>query len=159
MRCDVAVLPGERGEPRLPSGLRASISHKDTIAVAMVASGDGPDLGIDIETDAAPKRDIARWVLTPTELAAIESLRSRERARAVLVRFSAKEAIYKALNLRLRRYIRFQDVDVVPLADGSARAVVALQEGEGTIAIDVRWRCFDGFILTAARSTSLRTGN
>jgi 4'-phosphopantetheinyl transferase EntD len=84
-------------------------------------------------------------------LAEIAHLDVSDRAREVLLRFSAKEAIYKALDPFVRRYVGFGEVAVSPLPDGSARVTPDLRDGEGPFVIEVRWRRFEGVVLTTAR--------
>jgi phosphopantetheine--protein transferase-like protein len=106
---------------------------------------------VDVETDVERKHDIARRVLTDAERDAIVGLDDRARARAITVRFSAKEAIYKALDPFVRRYVAFDEVAVSPLPGGDARVVATLRAGEGPFAIAATWRVFDGLVLTTAR--------
>src|ERR1019366_2535368 len=88
------ILADERGAPRLPSGLAGSISHKEHVAVALVATeetGTAAKVGVDVEIDAPRARDIAAKVLRVEELADLGGMGADEKARAVLLRFSAKE--------------------------------------------------------------------
>jgi 4'-phosphopantetheinyl transferase EntD len=144
------VLADDRGAPALPRGIAGSISHKEELAVALVAREGTARIGVDVETDAARKRDIASKVLAPDELAEIAHLAADEREREVLLRFSAKEAIYKAIDPFVRRYVGFHEVSVTPRPDGTA--VVRARLAEKTrFAIDVRWRRLRGVVLTTAR--------
>jgi 4'-phosphopantetheinyl transferase EntD len=149
--CMSPVLGDDRGAPRLAPGAAGSISHKEHVAVALVTPEDGARVGVDVEVDVARKHDIARRVLTAAELVEIEGLADGARSREILVRFSAKEAIYKALDPFVRRYVGFEEVAVTPLAGGSARVVAELRHGEGPFAIAATWRAFDGLVLTTAR--------
>ena len=69
----------------------------------------------------------------------------------MVLRFSAKEAIYKALDPWVRRYVAFREVDLTPLPDGTARVTMRLPEG--AFACDVRWRRLPGLVLTTAKVT------
>lgn len=145
------VLADARGAPALPPGVAGSISHKEDMAVALVAIDGRAKLGVDVERDAPGKLDISKKVLTDEELAEIAKLGSAERAREVLLRFSAKEAIYKALDPYVQRYVAFREVAVTPRPDGTAVVTSRLPAAEGTFAMDVRWMRRDGTILTTAR--------
>jgi 4'-phosphopantetheinyl transferase EntD len=92
------ILATERGAPALPEGFVGSISHKDGIALALVARDQGQRLGIDIETVAPVREHIASHVLRPEELAAVEELSRDLWWRQVIIRFSLKEASYKAVD-------------------------------------------------------------
>ncbi len=145
------VLTGERGAPILPAHVAASITHKDDVAAALVAAADGRCVGVDVEADVVRATDIASKVLASGEQAELAALPPAERAREVLLRFSAKEAVYKALDPFVRRYVGFHEVSVVPRPGGDAAVTAHLPPGEGPFAIEVRWRRFEGLILTTAR--------
>ncbi len=147
----VAVPTDDRGAPVLPGGVVGSITHKEGLAAALVAPGSRARIGVDLELEVARTLDIAPRILTPGELAEIAPLDANDRAREVLLRFSAKEAVYKALDPFVRRYVGFGEVAVSPRADGTALVVPGLRAQEGPFAIDVRWRRFDGIVLTTAR--------
>jgi enterobactin synthetase component D len=145
-----AILADARGAPVLPPGIAGSISHKESLAVAIVARG-AARVGVDVEIDAASAPDIAPKVLTDGERAELASLEANERAREVKLRFSAKEAIYKALDPFVRRYVGFKEVSVRPLPGGGAEVGVHLPSSEGAFVIEVRWLRWEGFVLTTAR--------
>lgn len=146
-----AIFATDRGAPRLPSGVAGSISHKEGLAVALVMPDAGWRVGIDVEHMRAPRADIARHVLTPEEREGLSGLSPEERWREVLLRFSAKEAIYKALDPFVRRYVSFQEVAVHPDPGGSARVKLALKEAEGPFQVEVDWGMEEEFMLTTAR--------
>jgi 4'-phosphopantetheinyl transferase EntD len=145
----------DRGAPKMPSGVLGSITHKDELAAALVvgaARGAARGtVGVDLEMDVVREHDIAARVLTPAELEEIAHLDAPSRAREVLLRFSAKEAVYKAIDPYLRRYVGFLEVEVSPRPDGSAEVRQHLRDGEGPFHLEVTWRRFDGIVLTAAR--------
>jgi 4'-phosphopantetheinyl transferase EntD len=145
------VLVDDRGAPTLPHGVAGSISHKEELAVALVArETGGARVGVDVEADRRRPIDISSRVLTPVELGEIAHLAPADREREVLLRFSAKEAIYKALDPFVRRYVGFHEVCVSPRVDGTADVRPRLPE-KTSFAIDVRWRSLEGAILTTAR--------
>jgi enterobactin synthetase component D len=145
------VLADGRGAPALPPGVAGSISHKEDLAVALVAREARAKLGVDVERDVPGKLDISKKVLTDEELTEVAKLASAERAREVLLRFSAKEAIYKALDPFVQRYVAFREVALTPRADGTAVVTPRLPAAEGRFAIDVSWMRRDGTIVTTAR--------
>jgi enterobactin synthetase component D len=141
----------DRGAPVLPPGVAASVTHKEKLAAALVAFETRARVGVDLEIDIARAQDIGRRVLTAGELAEIAHLEGPERAREVLLRFSAKEAIYKALDPFVRRYVGFEEMAVSPREDGTALVTPLLKAGEGPFVIEARWLRFDGIVLTTAR--------
>jgi enterobactin synthetase component D len=149
------LLATPRGAPLLPVGAAGSVSHKKTIAVALAArlgEADTATLGIDVELDRAPGVDIARRVLTDGELRDVEGLAPEARARAVLVAFSAKEAIYKALDPWVHRFVSFQEVALAGLAGGALRVVPGLPADEGPFSIELHEERVPGLVLAAARA-------
>ncbi len=166
-----AVLPDDRGAPVLPPGVLASLSHKEHVAVALIdVAGANPAplaartyLGVDVELDPRPDEDdeddararpgrvdISRRVLSPAELPELDGLSLADRAREVLLRFSAKEALYKALDPFVRRYVGFHEVAVRPEPGGACRVTLHLPDGAGLQA-EVRWLRRGGLVLTTAR--------
>ncbi len=115
-----------RGAPIVPDGLVASLSHKDDIAVALVARADRTvTLGVDVETLASATSEIASQVLTARERDALSALSGEPHARAVLERFSMKEAFYKAIDPRVQRFVGFMEVELDPTASSYAFATTA----------------------------------
>ena len=142
-----------RGAPALPRGVAASISHKERLAVALVARDEEGARGVDVELAVARRKGIARLVLTDAEQADLGALPGAERDRELLVRFSAKEAIYKAIDPFLMRYVGFKEVSLAPLVGGDARVVASFTPA---LHIEATWQMFgDDVILTTARARLL----
>ena len=143
---DSPIGADDRGAPRVPSGAIGSISHKRGLAVAIAARDDHARLGLDLELDAPPKIDIERRVLTPAERAALTEL---DRGRAVMLRFAIKEAIYKAIDPFVRRYVGFQEVEL-SFDDDRVLVTSALD-----LAIEARWSRWHDCVLAIARARRL----
>jgi enterobactin synthetase component D len=136
-----AMLSDDRGAPILPAGWAGSISHKGAFAAALVApAGDG-HIGVDLERAQPSRQDIARRILTPREQAALP-----DRDLAVTLRFAIKEAIYKALDPYVRRYVGFTEVEL----DLAGDAVTVTTELP--FAIEATWREHAGHWLATARA-------
>jgi enterobactin synthetase component D len=151
------MLSTPRGAPLLPPGAVGSVSHKRALAVALCAREADPraTVGIDVEDLRPLRTDIASRVLTPSELAVIPP-GGLERDAAVLLRFSAKEAIYKALDPWVQRFVGFDEAIVARAEDGALSARLALARGEGPFTVelhDARGAGEEGSIVTAARVT------
>jgi 4'-phosphopantetheinyl transferase EntD len=157
-----AILPDDRGAPRLPAGVVGSISHKDGLAVALAGRDDGWRVGVDLEDRRPSRQDISSHVLDDGERAALASLDEPRRAIEVLIRFACKEAVYKALDPSLRRYICFTEVTTERDAAGlRARFVPRADEPRFSLeidpAIDAIVASLGARILVAARArVSLR---
>jgi phosphopantetheine--protein transferase-like protein len=145
------ILATDRGAPHLPPNVAGSISHKEGLAVALVTPDAKWRVGVDIEQLRVPRADIARHVLTPEERQSLAGWSPEERWRDVLLRFSAKEAVYKALDPFVRRYVSFQEVAVHPEAGGAARVQLMLKGGEGPFQVEAGWEMDEEFVLTTAR--------
>jgi 4'-phosphopantetheinyl transferase EntD len=131
---DAAIAVGDRGGP-LAAGWTCSISHKGARAVALAApAGDG-FVGVDLEHVRPPRVDIAARILTPRE--------PRATGAALLRVFAIKEAIYKAIDPIVRRYVKFTEVELD--ADGGVTS--ALPAAIEAWAIEL-----DGFWLATARA-------
>jgi enterobactin synthetase component D len=146
-----AVLGDDRDAPLLPAGIAGSITHKQRVAAALVARQERARIGVDIEIDEPLRFDVSRRVLAEDEVDEVAALPEAERTREVLLRFSAKEALYKALDPFVRRYVAFGEVSVTPQPDGSARVRTRLPAAEGPFDVEVRWQRLDGLVLTTAR--------
>lgn len=139
----VAIVPDERGAPMLPAGWVGSISHKGDRAAALIApAGDG-FVGVDIEIAAPPRMPIEKRILT-----AYEQQRVRD-GRDVTLHFAIKEAIYKAIDPMVRRYVGFTEVEL----DIAGDAVTVTTELP--FAIEATWREHAGHWLATARAVSL----
>jgi 4'-phosphopantetheinyl transferase EntD len=135
---DAPVLADPRGAPALPAGVLGSISHKQGAAAALAGAGDGWRVGVDLERWQPPRADLSSRVLTADERAALAHLEGPARGLAVLLRFSLKEAIYKAVDPFVRRYVGFREVEVWPGDDGEARVTVP-DRAALPPALEARW--------------------
>jgi phosphopantetheine--protein transferase-like protein len=156
------ILATQRGAPELPAGVTGSISHKRTLAVALAARLlDGLSLGVDIEPiPAIPasltepswdnRPDISSRVMTPEELSVLATVPDSLRRREIVLHFSIKEALYKAINPLIGRYVSFQEATVLPASDGSVVVNLTLTKHEGPFHVEARWSEIDGHLLTTA---------
>jgi len=140
------ILADDRGAPVLPAGWVGSISHKGARAAALVAPAGEARVGIDLERAAPSRQDIARWILTVREQGALDA-HTLGRGLGATLRFSIKEAIYKAVDPFVRRYVAFTEVELDVADDG-----IALVTSELPLAIETTWREVGGFWLATARA-------
>ncbi len=156
------ILRDDRGAPRVPVEAIGSISHKGDWAAALVTRRrPGCSLGLDLEHTRGPRVDISRRVLTAAELDELGRLEAQlgpaGRAAQLALRFSIKEAIYKAIDPWVRRYVGFREVELAlsPSDEdsgvGRARAVdPKLVDALGDCALEVSWsRLGEHWICTA----------
>jgi len=140
-------LASPRGAPALPGGWVGSISHKGATAAAIVARGDTGWVGLDLERAAPPRLDIARRILTEREQQALP-----DRGRSVTLRFAIKEAIYKAVDPIVGRYVGFVEVELEVASDGHCEVSSKLPAE-----IDATWREHGDYWIATARATMLRS--
>ncbi len=176
---DAPLLRDDRGAPLVPAAALGSLSHKGDRAAALVAPRQaGCSLGVDLEHVRGPRVDISRRVLTASELAELDLLGERlgpeARASALALRFSLKEAIYKAIDPWVRRYVGFREVELLldpaapsapihptaptaPLLStgGTGRALAvapALLDELGTCSLELSWARLGEHWLSTARA-------
>lgn len=103
------ILRDAQGRPLWPDGFTGSISHSNRHAAAVVSNGAVRGIGIDVEDadrlDRANPR-LHRKLFTDAERSA-----GWTDTREGSIRFSAKEAAYKAINPLAGRYIGFREVE------------------------------------------------
>ena len=147
-----AILATARGAPALPAGVVGSVSHKQEVAVALVAAASDPraTIGIDVEGVRAIYPGVAEKILAADERVSLPPA-GPARDAAVLLRFSAKEAIYKALDPWVGRFVDFKEARVAVAPGGALTATLALKNGEGPFGVELHDAGQPGLILTAAR--------
>ena len=138
-----------RGAPVAPVGWCGSL------AVALAADQARGHVGVDVEAMVPEGTDISPHVLTSREIQAVARRPEAERRLDVLLRFSLKEALYKALDPFVQRYVGFHEVEVEPTPDGAAAVRLGLARGEGPFAVTAQWQPWESFFLTAVRVTRL----
>jgi len=147
--CTAIDIPrDDRGAPVVPAGFVGSISHKHGRAAALAARDDGARLGIDLERAVAPGQPIERRVLTERERERLGADR-----RAVALCFAIKEAIYKAVDPFVRRFVGFAEVEV-ELGERGACTVRVVDPARLPVAIAAWWCERDGHWLATARATA-----
>lgn len=122
----LAIPSGPDREPIWPEGIVGSISHCDSLAIAVVARRDDGflALGVDIEAASPLEADLFESICTPAERHYLAS--ASDAGLLAKVIFSIKESVYKAQYPLTRTMLEFGDVDVtLDLATGRFNAVVA----------------------------------
>ena len=153
------VFRNARGAPVLPPGVTGSISHKRDLALAAVIRADGTlrHLGVDLEQRPSErdleKPSIASRILTAherAELAAerLDALAERER---LLVHFAVKEAVYKAIDPVVQRYVGFTEVELIVDALGTAEVSLLLPEPQvHALHVSAQWYVDGDWIVATA---------
>ncbi|KAL7532945.1 hypothetical protein ACHAXR_004946 [Thalassiosira sp. AJA248-18] len=112
-------------------------------------------IGIDLERiDASRGKRIQRKVLTENELKELGRLEGISSEEEVMLRFSLKESVYKAMHPILCQYVGFQEAEVTPLSNGTAQITLNLTSGDherlGIVVQSTSWKKIDDFFLTSA---------
>lgn len=159
------ILRDEYGRPQLKEDILCSISHKLDKGVAIISPPLTDDynsdivlsgVGIDLEVTSRQGRpSIAKRILTANERESMGNLPGITSDEEVLLRFSLKEAIYKAAHPILRQYVGFQEAEVTPHLDGTASCTWFLDnKADHRIAkLTAHWKRIsndDDFFLTSA---------
>lgn len=125
------VLQGPGREPLWPEGIVGSITHSGDFAAVVVtrcefASG----VGIDLQDLRQRMRyDISKRVCNEDELGWVNQIPEKKNTRLLLL-FSAKESVYKALYPVCKRRIGFHDVNIEWNVDENEfLAVIAIDIG------------------------------
>lgn len=152
-----ALLTDHRGAPRLPTGVLGSVSHKRTRAVAAALANARGHVGIDLEGRAIEadlqRPSIATRILTARELDAISALDPLAHREATLLRFALKEAIYKAIDPIVQRYVGFTEVALDVHADGQVDVELLLPEfAHVAPAVHAQWFIDDVWFIALARA-------
>lgn len=134
-----------------PQGLQASVSHKRDLAVGLVGQATAGSIGVDLETLEPARTHLAPRILTDAESERWEQLPEPRRWPALLLHFSIKESIYKAIHPHVERYVGFQEAELHLGPNGSAGVTMHLTGGEGPYAIRTHYHWLDHHLLTTAR--------
>lgn len=164
---DQSILKDEHGRPQVPNGFIGSISHKQTTGVALIAtlpadadtqSHPTIGVGIDIEQSFSRRRNIAKKILTPNELEDLGGLDGVTRDEEVLLRFSLKESVYKAMHPLISQFVGFQEAEIKPHNDGTATVYLNLKSGkhEKFAEVKAHWRRIEGDFFLTSSSVNLK---
>jgi enterobactin synthetase component D / holo-[acyl-carrier protein] synthase len=100
-------------QPIWPDGMVGSITHTAGFCAAVVAKRRHiGSVGLDSEVVGDVKGEIWGSICAPVEIAWLDSLPAGQRAAAVTLIFSAKEAFYKCQYPLVREFLTFHDVTV-----------------------------------------------
>jgi len=127
----VTLLSGDDRLPIWPSGIAGSITHTDSYcAAAMVPTDLARSIGLDAEPNEPLDPELVPYVCSPGELAWLDACARSEEDQGRLARllFSVKEAVFKCQYPITRRYLEFDEVQVIlELNSADFRADVALE--------------------------------
>jgi 4'-phosphopantetheinyl transferase EntD len=113
-------MAGDR-QPIWPDSIVGSITHTKGYGAAVVAERrSAAALGLDSEVVGDVNAEVRPRICVPAETAWVESLPPSERAAAVTLIFSAKEAFYKCQYALVRERLNFHDVRVEAVAWGDS---------------------------------------
>lgn len=146
------ILPDIDGVPVSPPGLAVSISHKRDLAVGLATCTRHWRVGVDIEDMAPDRAHIAEKILTESERELVDRLMPDRRWLTILLIFSLKESIYKAIFPYLRRYVGFQELSLEPRPDGGASVYLHAPEDRERLFIEAGYHWLPGRVLCTARA-------
>lgn len=140
---DSPTLSGPNGAPEVGGGVKISISHSQTLAVALVSTGHAYAIGVDIEAIPADARGedlLAERILSTSERdgGAVETVQ----------RLSIKEAAYKALVALMGKHLPLREISVA--REGDAGFCVRVPDTE--LQVEVISSRIDEHYLSLARA-------
>ena len=145
---------GPDGAPQWPGGYVGSISHDSGLAAAVVAPAHRlAALGFDLAQTFTPDQaaDVLGLVAPESEVARLSAMHIDPLVALTLL-FSAREALFKCLAPRLRRYFDFLDVALARAQPGllglRLKIDLAADHPSGRV-FDVRYRMQRGMALCA----------
>ncbi|MEI6738893.1 MAG: 4'-phosphopantetheinyl transferase superfamily protein [Gemmatimonadaceae bacterium] len=172
-----------RGAPALPAGVTGSISHKRLApdandpngaprgrAIAIAAFGAQQTVGVDLEVRPTAaelgRPDIGPRILTARELAALPTGDALQRRETTLLAFALKEAVYKAIDPVVQRYVGFTEVEIDPdspadFYQGADEGLVTVRmlfadPAAHTLQLRAMWQRDAHWIIALARATPRR---
>jgi 4'-phosphopantetheinyl transferase EntD len=127
--------------PVWPAGIVGSITHcRSLCAVAMTHAAHSAGIGLDVEPAEPMNEEIERYVMRDAEYARLDVMPHEVRTLGSLLVFSIKEAVYKAIYPIRRRFLEFQEVEIMAL--GIAPEIHVGHRASG-IAMDAQSFCGD----------------
>lgn len=161
---DESILKDQHGRPKVPASFIGSISHKQLTGVALVSinvdkrnvNSPKKSIGIDLEQTLTKGRSIATKVLTENELKDLGKIKGVSDDEEVLLRFSLKESVYKAMHPLICQFVSFQEAEIKPNEDGTAKVILNLKNGahDNFASVSAHWRRIDqDYFLTSASVT------
>ncbi|HEY0700936.1 MAG TPA: 4'-phosphopantetheinyl transferase superfamily protein, partial [Micromonospora sp.] len=151
----VTVVPsGPKGEPVWPAGVVGSITHCDGYRAAVVARAETlPTVGIDAEPHGPLPEGVQDAIAVPAEHKWLaELLAERPTVCWDKLLFSAKESVYKAWYPLARRWLGFEDAELIFDPDAGTFTARLLVPGPTYAGREVtgfagRWLVRDGLVL------------
>jgi 4'-phosphopantetheinyl transferase EntD len=141
----MAILAGDRRNPRWPQGVAGSMTHCPGFRAAAVAT-DLLTIGIDAEPAEPLPDGLLRMVALPQDIAALPTRPDLPWDRIL---FSIKESVYKAWFPLTDRWLGFQEAEVVIDPAGTFEARLLVPGPPGVTGFAGRWAAVDGLIGSA----------
>jgi 4'-phosphopantetheinyl transferase EntD len=146
----VPILPGPRGAPRWPTGVRGSMTHCDGYRAAVLGRAEAfAGIGVDAEPHAPLPPGVLDAVSSPAERDHVNALAvTRPQVCWDRLLFSAKEAVYKVWFPMTLRFLDFAGADI--RFDPHRESFVARLLVSGPVdRLHGRYLVADGLALTA----------
>lgn len=147
-----ALLSDTDRVPIWPQAIVGSITHcRSLCAVAVAPRAVSAGVGIDVEPAKPLGEDLHAMILREAERGRLDALPPALRHLGATLVFSIKEAVYKAIYPERRRFLDFQQVDVVFAGEDEFVAEVLVPEASfpGLSHISGRYRVADGHVASA----------
>ena len=143
------ILRGERGMPLWPHGYTGSLTHTTGFRAAVAApTRHVRSMGLDAEPAVPLPSEVVPRIASPTERAMLRELEEEGFEWASKLLFCAKEATYKCWFPMTRRWLGFEDADIVLRTDGTFSSYILARPTPAPL-FEGRWVAGDGYIIAS----------
>lgn len=144
---DQPILRGEQGMPLWPAGYTGSLTHTDGLRAAIAAhSSDWRSLGLDVEPADPLPDDVLGSIARRGEFAQLKRLGDKGLTCPDRLLFCAKEATYKAWFPMTKRWLGFEDAEIILRDDGTFISYLLVRPTPVPY-IEGQWLVHDGYII------------
>ncbi len=146
------ILPGPRREPTWPPGVCGAMTHCEGYCAAAVARAEEIlGLGIDAEVNRPLPAEVLEYVTSPGERTMLADLARRAPVAVPwdTLLFSAKESVYKTWFPLTRRWLGFEEAEVVLDPGGTFAARLLVPAAPLPALLHGRWAVTDAVVATA----------
>lgn len=142
------------GAPFVRAPISISIAHKNEFAIALISKRRHTSIGVDVEQMQPERLGIASKVLTAKEMEIWQGLPQERQWNYLLLTFSLKESIFKALAPKWKRYIGFMEAEVYPQTNHYAHITLTPEQHDILpVHIEGRFFWYEQYLVTSVQAT------
>lgn len=131
--------------PIWPSDLIGSISHSDSLIIAVACKKDAYlSVGIDIEKKGRTRPEVGRFILTDLDIKSVDGISESDLLTLI---FSAKESLYKALYPLVNKYFGFKAAALTKIMDNNFFEIQLIEDLDEHFCLGNRYKFTGKFLL------------